>query len=210
MKRRTRHARTHPRAVARVRADRRPSHPWWLVAAAGLALILILAGPARAQVDYPRVGLSTAPDHYNEEITINEGEPFVVYACVFGPDAETPLDQPLSSVSWVIHQVCCGSTVQVVSVEWNDEFDHVGHPILGVTSTPKQCVDRDRILLATITAVLYDPVPGGGLWAAGPYDASFDCEGQNALFEGMPISINVADLVSSEETTWGGMKALYR
>jgi hypothetical protein len=176
-----------------------------------LALIFLLTTTARAQNDYPRVGLSVSPDHYSEEITIVEGEEFTLYACVFGIDDETPLSQPLSSVSWVIHQVCCGSTVDIVDVVWNDEFVHEGHPILGVTSTPIECMDRDSILLATITAILHDPVPGGGLWAAGPYDASFDCQGEMTLFEGLPVSILVDDTVTPvEPTSFGGVKALYR
>ena len=67
------------------------------------------------------------------------------------------------------------------------------------------------ILLATITAILHDPVPGGGLWAAGPYDASFDCQGEMTLFEGLPVSILVDDTVTPvEPTSFGGVKALYR
>ena len=58
---------------------------------------------------------------------------------------------------------------------------------------------------------LHDPVPGGGLWAAGPYDASFDCDGELALFNGMPVSIFVEDDVTPvEPTSFGGVKALYR
>ena len=111
----------------------------------------------------------------------------------------------------MIHQVCCGSVVDIVDVVWNDDFDHVGHPILGVTSTPKECVPRDSMLLATITTILHDPVPGGGLWAAGPYDASFDCDGELTLFNGMPVSIFVEeDITPVEPTSFGGVKALYR
>ena len=176
----------------------------------GSSLKLCLVAEGAADV-YPRLGLSVEPDRYSEEITIVEGQPFTLYACVFGPDDATPLTQSLESISWVIHQVCCGNTVDIVEVEWSDDFVHEGHPILGVTSTPKDCVVRPNLLLATITAVLHDPHPNGGLWAAGPYDASYDCDGEVALFFGMPVSILVEqDTTPVEPTSFGGLKALYR
>jgi len=202
--------RHRPRTRARTRAATRP-FPWLLAGLTILAVIILAAQGARAQTAYPRVGLSAAPDHYSEEITIIEGEPFTLYVCVFGPTDGAPIGNSLSSVSWVIHQVCCGSVVDIVDVAWSEQFIHEGHPILGVTSTPIECTDQDQLLIATLTTILHDPVPGGGLWAAGPYDASYDCQGELALFQGMPVSIFVdGESTPADAATWGGVKALFR
>ena len=95
--------------------------------------------------------------------------------------------------------------------QFNPDLEHTGHPLVGVTSTSESCFDQDSILLATMTCRLNNPTPGGVLWAAGPYDASHDCDGGNALFMGMAVTLMAeGDSVPTEETRWGSIKALYR
>lgn len=201
----------HQRPITRAKTRESRPFPWLLIGLTVLTVLLLTAVGARAQTAFPRVGLSAAPDHYSEEITIVEGEPFVLYACVFGPADGEPIGESLRSISWVIHQVCCGSSVDIIDIEWSDQFIHEGHPILGVTSTPIECTDQDQLLIATLTTVLHDPVPGGGLWAAGPYDASYDCGEEVTFFQGMPVSIFVeGEATPTDGATWGGLKALYR
>jgi hypothetical protein len=183
----------------------------WQVLAATVAALLLTASDARAQTVFPRMGLSASPDVYVDTIEVGVGQEFTLYACVFGHDPGQALEQPVSRLSWVIHQVCCGAQVDIVDIQYNPEFDHEGHPILGVYSSVPACYDQQAINLATLTCVLNEPIVGGVLWAAGPYDASSDCEGGNALFMGMPVTIVPDDITTPvEATAWGTLKALYR
>lgn len=176
-----------------------------------LALLTLAASAARAQVSYPRVGISASPTEYIDTLEVVPGEEFTLYACVFGPGPGEPVGQAFTSISWVIHQVCCGAEVDIYHFDFNPDLEHVGHPLAGVSSTSETCYDQDSIVLATMTCRLTNPTPGGVLWAAGPYDASNDCDGGNALFVGMPVTLVAeGDSVPTEETRWGSIKALYR
>ena len=122
-----------------------------------------------------------------------------------------PVEQPFTSLSWVIHQVCCGAEVDIIHYELNPELTNEGHPLVGVLTTAETCYDRESTLLATMTCTLDNPTPGGVLWAAGPSDASYDCTGGNALFMGMAVNILVEeDVLPVEESSWGSIKAIYR
>ena len=176
-----------------------------------LAILVLLSGGARAQTTYPRVGLSASPDSHVDTITVVPGESFTLYACVFGPAPGEPIDQPFTSLSWVIHQVCCGAEVDISEFDFNQDLQHTGHPLVGVQSTAETCFDRDVIVLATLTCTLTNPSPGGVLWAAGPYDASQDCEGGNALFMGMAVMIDAeGEPTPADGGRWGSIKAMYR
>jgi hypothetical protein len=178
----------------------------------GLILALLLAAvAARAQTLYPRVGVSASPTEYIDTLEVVPGEEFTLYACVFGPAPGEPVGQAFTSLSWVIHQVCCGAEVDIHHFEYNIDLEHTGHPLLGVTSSSEDCYDQDSIVLATMTCRLNNPTPGGTLWAAGPFDASHDCAGGNALFVGMAVTLVVDEgSVPAEDTPWGSIKALYR
>jgi len=180
--------------------------------ALSVALVLFLfITNARAQTEYPRMGLSASPDEYVNTIEIVPGEDFTLYACVFGPGPGEPVGQPFTSLSWVIHQVCCGATVDIRDFQFNPDLDNTGHPLVGVVTTTATCYDKDSVLLATITCNMNNPTPEGVLWAAGPFDASYDCQGGNALFMGMAVTINAdGDALPVEESRWGSIKAMYR
>jgi hypothetical protein len=176
-----------------------------------LVLVLLAAGAARAQTFYPRMGLSASPTHYLDTIEVVPGEEFTLYACVFGSVLGEPLDQPFTSLSWVIHQVCCGAEVDILNYDFNPDLETTGHPLVGVDTSAETCYDQGNILLATLTCTMRNPTPGGVLWAAGPYDASEDCEGGNALFMGMAVTITVdGDALPTDEGSWGSIKAMYR
>jgi hypothetical protein len=202
------------RSVARVQVrqrNRRSELNLGLVLGVLAIVFLLGAVEARSQNTFPRLGLSASPDVYIDTIEVAVGEEFTLYACVFGYEPGQALAQPVSRLSWVIHQVCCGAQVDIIDVQYNPEFTHEGHPILGVYSTVPACYDQPAINLATLTCVLAQPIPAGVLWAAGPYDASSDCDGGNALFMGMPVSILPDEITTpTEETAWGTLKALYR
>ena len=176
-----------------------------------MALLFVVANTARGQTLYPRVGMSASPTEYIDTLEVVPGEEFTLYACVFGPVPGEPVDQAFTSLSWVIHQVCCGAEVDIYHFEMNPDLEHTGHPLVGVTSSSEFCYDQDSIVLATMTCRLTNPTPGGVLWAAGPFDASNDCDGGNALFMGMAVTLMAeGDSVPTEETRWGTIKALYR
>lgn len=182
-----------------------------LALALALALVLLGASAARAQTFYPRIGLSVSPTHHLDTIEVVPGEEFTLYACVFGPITGEPLDQPFISLSWVIHQICCGAEVNILDFQFNPDLENVGHPLVGVQTEAETCYDEESILLATLTCTMTNPTPGGVLWAAGPYDASYDCEGGNALFMGMAVTINVeGDALPTDNGSWGSIKAMYR
>lgn len=181
--------------------------------AAALVLgVLLLAGPAAAQYDFPRIGLSASATSYVDTVTAAIGDEFILYACVFGHEPGQPLQQPLHQVSWVVHQACCGAYLDVQSMELNPMLDHVGStPLAGVVSSVDGCLDESAILLATLTVRLEAPGPGQYLWAAGPYAFAQDCEGGNPIFMDMPVTITVPNNSTPVEARdWGALKALYR
>ena len=176
-----------------------------------VALLVLTASVARSQIMYPRVGLSFSPDEHVDSQVVVPGEEFTLYVCIFGPETGLPVDQPFSSLSWVIHQVCCGAEVDILNYDLNPELTNVGHPLVGVLTTAETCYDRESTLLATMTCTLDNPTPGGVLWAAGPSDAAYDCQGGNALFMGMAVNILVEDdVLPVEDSSWGSIKAIYR
>jgi hypothetical protein len=178
---------------------------------AALAGLLLAAGSASAQYDFPRIGLSAAPDRYVDAMEAEIGEEFTMYACVFAHAPGEPLQQPLQSVAWVIHQACCGAYLDLVDVVYNPEFVHVGQsPLSGVVSSAETCVDREGIWLATLTVRLDAPGPGDYLWAAGPYAGAADCDGGTPVFMDMPVNITVPGSTPVVSSSWGTLKARYR
>lgn len=181
--------------------------------AAALVLgALLVAGPAAAQYEFPRIGLSASATSYVDTVTATVGDEFTLYACVFGHEPGQPLQQPLHQVAWVVHQACCGAYLDVQSVELNPLLDHIGStPLAGIVSSVDGCLDESAILLATLTVRLDAPGPGQYLWAAGPYAYAQDCEGGNPIFMDMPVMITVPDSSTpTEARDWGALKALYR
>ena len=81
-----------------------------------LALVVLLAASARGQTLYPRVGMSASPSEYIDVLEVVPGEEFTLYACVFGKTAGEPVGQAFTSLSWVIHQVCCGAEIDIYNV----------------------------------------------------------------------------------------------
>lgn len=180
-----------------------------------LVLVTLLAAwvrPAAAQDSFPRIGLSAAADSWVDSLTVELGDTFTIYACVFGHDPGEPLGQPLHDVSWVIHQTCCGASLNVVAVDLNPDLVHTGQsPLSGMVSTAPDCIDRDGIRLATMTAELRADGPGQYLLAAGPYAWAHDCEGGEPVFMDMPVTINATGTVTPNgRRSWSALKAQYR
>lgn len=200
---------------SRAKVQQTNKFPAWASFSLGVillvALVLLSVSLAGAQTAYPRVGLSASPHEYVDSIEVVPGEEFTLYACVFGSGPGEPVNQPFTSLSWVIHQVCCGAEVGISYYDFNPDLDNEGHPLVGVMTSAENCYDQDTTVLATLVCTMNNPTPGGVLWAAGPYDASLDCQGGNALFAGMAVTINVdEDALPTENSRWGTVKAIYR
>lgn len=180
-------------------------------AALVLALAMLAAGPAAAQYEFPRVGLSAAADSWVDSLSVDADEIFTLYACVFAHEPGQALEQPLSEVSWVVHQVCCGASMDILAMDLNPDFVHTGDsPLYGMVATADSCHTAESIRLATLTVRINAPFDGPFLWSAGPYNLVRDCEGGDPIFMGMPITINVSGVTDNEDTPWGALKALYR
>lgn len=176
------------------------------------ALLLLLQAPgAQAQLTFPRLGFSASAESYVDTMTVEMGQEFTLYVCAFGFAPGDPLNQDVAELQWVMHQVCCGGVLEVVGVQYNPAFTHVGDPYSGVTSSSEACVNSDAIMLATLTMTLTAPEPGGYLAAAGPYAAASDCEGNHPLFMDMSMVIYATgEITPVASTTWGALKATYR
>ncbi len=205
------------RPVSRVKARRvsdqksAASRQWLYLTVAAAALLFLVLSVSSAKAQFPRLGLSTSPDHYEDSIDVELGEIFELYICVFGVDEDTPLDQEFSSIAWVLHQVCCGAALLVDEVDFNPNFQHEGLPTLGVISSSEVCVDEPVILLATLHSTMIADEDGPYLVAAGPYQEAVDCEGNNPIMMGMAITVNLTGATtSSESATWDTVKAVYR
>ena len=176
----------------------------------GLLLALLLAVPARAQEEFPRIGLSASPTTYVDRITVDLDSTFTLYAMVFGHEDGAPIGE-VSALPWVIHQVCCGAVLDLQDMELNPALTHDGHPLAGMVSSSDACIDDQSIWLATMTVRVATEIPGDYLWAAGPYGPIEDCEGENPFFMSAPVTITFeGEPTPTTDHSWGEVKALYR
>ncbi len=185
---------------------------WAFLAAVAVSLLFLVLSATSARAQFPRIGLSAAPDHHVDNLDVVLGEEFTLYVCVFGIDNETDLEQDFATISWVLHQVCCGATFYVHDVQYSPDFQHSGEPPLGVISSSEVCVDEPFITLATITMSMDAPTDGEYLTACGPYQQAVDCEGGNPLVMGLPMVLNLtgAGSTPTEPSQWSSVKAYYR
>ncbi|MCP4292748.1 MAG: hypothetical protein GY780_13045 [bacterium] len=185
--------------------------PWGLMlAVAAATLLLVLFSVSTASAQFPRLGLSGAPDHYVDSMDVELGQVFTIYIVLFGIDEASALDQELSMVSWVLQQVCCGAALVINHTEYNADWQHEGHPTLGVVSSSEVCVDEPAIVLATMTATMIADEDGEYLAASGPYQQPVDCDGENPVIMGLPMTFNLSGVSPTEDTTWDSLKSFYR
>ncbi len=172
----------------------------------------LLASSASAQLVFPRLGLSASPDDYVGHMTAAIGDTFTVYVGAFGTETGLALDEVMVSFAWVVHQVCCGAGLVIVDHEFVGDFVSDGHPLGGVHSTSAECVSADFIPLAVLQVFLVTPEgPGDYLMSAGPYNASANCEGESPIFlEGVVMVTATGQSLPVVESTWSGIKAMYR
>lgn len=183
----------------------------YLAAMALILAMVVLAGQAHAQFAFPRIGFSAQADAYVDTLNISPGETFDLHVLALGQDEGQPLGYALLGISWIVYQVCCGASLEVANVVYNDAYTHTGDPLFGVESDLNGCTEEDFLYLATITATLNAPQNGEYVMAAGPFLNAVDCLGESPPFMDMPIRIRVGgNGVSNDETSWGSLKAIYR
>ncbi|MGD9549073.1 MAG: hypothetical protein AB7V45_16230 [Candidatus Krumholzibacteriia bacterium] len=184
---------------------------------ASTALLVLLAclarpGTGRAQFEtLPRLGLSASPTAYVDTVEVDQSRSFTLYACVFGPEEGAPIGHSLVTVPWVIHQVCCGASIDILNVQYNPELTHDGSPLSGVWSTSEECLDRESLWLATLEVRLNAPEAGDYLWASGPAGGVVECGGTTPWFQGLPVMIQArGELVADDGRSFGSIKAMFR
>ncbi len=120
-----------------------------------LAMGALCVGSASAQYDFPRLGLSAAPDAYIGRMNAQLGDTFTVYMGAYGRPSGLALGEAMVSLSWAVYQVCCGAALDIVGYEFVGDFVSRGHPLAGVSSVAPECVSGDFIPLAVLQVVLH-------------------------------------------------------
>ncbi len=175
-----------------------------------LALVCVFGGAFSADAqDAPRLGISAAKDHYLDAIIVPDREEFTIYVGAYGAEGGTPLVQPVSILRWVLHQACCGASLEVLDIAYNPELDHEGNPLAGVTSSSSACLEGESVWLATLRVRLLAPGAGDYVWTAGPFGWSEDCEGGQPVFHGMHLVITVPGTTDNPRVSWGSLRAQY-
>lgn len=177
-----------------------------------LAGVWIQVGPANAQIPAaPRIGLSAAQDSYVGRITVEPNVDFKLYAMILGPEDGVPLQQSITEIPWVIHQVCCGAVLTIIDAEFNPVLESVGNPLAGTITTVPTCAVQDSIWLATLTVRMESTIPGSFEWASGPFGSVLDCNAESVFMHGMAVTVTMEDTPTPNEiSSWGQIKATYR
>jgi hypothetical protein len=177
-----------------------------------LAVLLgLLAVPAAAQyTQFPRLGVSAAPDRYVPEIVVANDETFEVHVLVLGPDDDTPLTQGFQSFSWALLEACCGGAADLVGVDLAGPWQHEGSCLGGMLSHSDQCPSGGWYRLATLTLRMATDVPGDYFLLCGPINLAYDCAGDGVVMTDMSLLIHYTNDTPVERTTLGAVKSTFR
>ena len=177
-----------------------------------IMLAVVLTSPIVIAQTMPAIGLSADKDEYVSHIDVQLNEDFVVYAMAMNLNGGGTVNQTVTSMPWVIHQVCCGAVVEIMDIELNPALNHDGHPLAGMLSTSDTCLDQETIWLATLTVRMVAPTTEDVLWAGGPFGQITDCDGEVPLFTSLLLTIGMegGEPTPSVSSSWGQVKAVYR
>lgn len=174
-------------------------------------LLGLLAAPAAAQfTEFPRVGVSAAPDRYVGEITVADDATFEVHVLFLGPDDDTPLAGGFRSVTWALLEACCGGAAELVDVELHGPWQHEGSCIGGMLSYSDQCLTETSYHLATLTLRMATDVPGDYFLLCGPINLAYDCAGVGVVMTDMPVLVHYSTNVPVERSSLGSVKSSFR
>ncbi len=177
-----------------------------------LTLVAMISPTGAQAQSLPAIGLSFDKDVYVEHLDVQLNQDFVVYAMAMNLNGGGTVNQQITSMPWVIHQVCCGAVVEIMEVELNPALNHDGHPLAGMVSSSDTCLDQETIWLATLTVRMVVPATEDILWAGGPFGPVTDCDGEVPLFSSLLVTIGLeeGEPTPSETSSWGQIKAVYR
>lgn len=164
-----------------------------------------------AQTEFPRLGLSAAPDAYVGTLEVSAGEPFQLYVVAKGPNGSDVLPFDLLSLAWAVFAPCCGASYEILDIEYNPLLDHVGHPFTGVDSASEICLEDDFLYLASLTFEMRVELPGNYILPAGAIGPAYDCEGESHFFFDLTVEAIVdGGFTPNDKSTWGALKSRYR
>ncbi len=174
-------------------------------------LCLVLSVPAAAQIlTFPRVGLSGAPDHYQQFINVHGQVPFDVYVIVLPAEGNALMQHEYQSFNWAVLEACCGGAASIVTEDYNSACQHDGTAYGGVTTTVDECVSGSALLLCTLTLQMETDIPGTYWVIGGPLGLAYDCVGEGVLMTDMLINvIYTNDAAPVESSTWSDVKGLF-
>jgi hypothetical protein len=178
----------------------------------GALLCLLIALPAAAQVTFPRLGLSAAPDHYDPDIEVEGDETFQLHILVLGDTDGEPLEQDYGLFHWAVLEACCGGAAVIIDEEYNPACEHDGAPLSGVVTTAEECMGGDVVRLCTLTLQMTVDEPGIYYIIAGPLSLSQTCDQQGVVMTDMLVDIHYtpANSTPTEQSTWSEVKSLFR
>ena len=174
----------------------------------------MLAANAAVAQEFPRLGLSAAPDRYESIIETEAGSPFTLYIIATGSDDREKLPFDLKSVDWVVYSACCGdSPVLITEIVLPQNTTAEGNPYFGMrTTAAADCIAEPTVLLATL---VFDWIPATRAsfpLAAGAIVPAVDCEGDEHVLAGLNVQVLVkgGSLVPNGDPTWGRLKSYFR
>ncbi len=137
-----------------------------------MLLASVATGPASDQ--FPRVGLSPRPDHYEPYLDVHGQVPFEVYMIVLPAEGNTLMEHEYRSFNWAVLEACCGGAASIVGESYNPACQHDGTAYGGVVTTVEECVSGEVLLLCTLTLQMVIDEPGSYYVIAGPLALAYD------------------------------------
>ncbi|MBD3222774.1 hypothetical protein GF314_16205 [bacterium] len=175
------------------------------------ALALLVASAASAQfIQFPRIGVSAAPDRYEPSIDVHGDEIFEMYIVALPPDGEPLLQHDYGTFHWWLLEACCGGAAELIDQEFNPELEHEGSVYAGVITSSEECMDGEAVLLCTLRLQMVVDEPGQYFVMGGPMALSQTCDGEDVVMTDLVTSVNyINDATPVEQTSLTEVKALF-
>jgi hypothetical protein len=174
------------------------------------ALALLLAAPAMAQIMFPRIGISAAPDRYVSTVEVYGDETFELYIVALPAEDQVVHQHDYGTFQWAVLEACCGGAAEIIAEDYNPEFEHQGSAYGGVVTTSEECMNGQAVLLCTLTLQMDTDDPGVYYVMAGPLALSQTCAGDDVVMTDMIAFVNYeAGATPVERTSLTAVKDLF-
>lgn len=176
-----------------------------------VALTVLLATAASAQyVQFPRIGVSAAPDRYEPTIDVNDNGPFQMYIIALPPEDQATFGHQYGQFHWALLEACCGGAAALIDQEYNPLYTHAGGIYDGVTTSSEECIEGEVALLCTLTLQMIEDDPGQYFVMGGPMALSETCGGEGVVFTDLVATVNyLSDATPNEATSFSEVKSLF-